>query len=376
MGQRLEQCIEESENLLKTKVTAESDLDGEEGEAEYFINRLSTNSLLLERCNKYWSNILKDVKGEVKATEEREYAQATEGKNNFIELMLTANDTIARLKGRITMILRKREGVDRLKAVTSAQHELQPIIEHATSEITRVANRSTLTMTSTSVSQQLPGDSVPVSVNLPKLHLPTFDGSILKWPEFWDMFNASVHRQNIPKVSKFSYLKGALRGSASVAISGISVTEENFDIVVALLKEKFGSRESIIETLYAKLHHLPTSPGKFNDIKYTYNRVERLLRQLESQGEAINEQKILIYQILSKFPLEVVLKLEDAKKCGVEWTMQLLRKLLNQHITIQESAQRRVANAKGRVYTNDSRQAKQGDVKNTYPSLAELNKGD
>ena len=78
---------------------------------------------------------------------------------------------------------------------------------------------------------------------------------------------------------------------------------------------------------------------------------------------------------MSKFPLEVVLKLEDAKKCGVEWTMQLLRKLLNQHITIQESAQRRVANAKGRVYMNDSRQAKQDDVRNTYPSSA-LNKGD
>ena len=47
---RLEQCIKESENLLKTKVRAESDFDGEEVEAEYFINRLSTNSLLLERC--------------------------------------------------------------------------------------------------------------------------------------------------------------------------------------------------------------------------------------------------------------------------------------------------------------------------------------
>ena len=148
----LEQCIEESENLLKTKVTAESDFNGEEGEAEYFINRLSTNSLLLERCNKDWSNILKDEKGEVKATEESEYARATEGENNFIELMLTANDTIARLKGRITLISRKREGVDHLKTVTSAQHELQPIIEHATHEITRVANQSTLTLTSTSVS--------------------------------------------------------------------------------------------------------------------------------------------------------------------------------------------------------------------------------
>ena len=42
----------------------------------------------------------------------------------------------------------------------------------------------------------------------------------------------------------------------------------------------------------------------------------------------ITEQKMLIYQILSTLPLEVVVKLEDAKKClpysrmlSVEWQM-------------------------------------------------------
>ena len=75
---------------------------------------------------------------------------------------------------------------------------------------------------------------------------------------------------------------------------------------------------------------------------------------------------MLIYQILGKFPLEVVVKLEDAKK-DEQWTMVLLRQLLNQHITIQENAQRRVANAKGRVYTYNSRQIRQSE---------EFNKGD
>ena len=45
---QLEQCIEQAEGLLKIKVMAESDLDGEESEADYLINRLSMNSLLLE----------------------------------------------------------------------------------------------------------------------------------------------------------------------------------------------------------------------------------------------------------------------------------------------------------------------------------------
>ena len=98
--------------------------------------------------------------------------------------------------------------------MTSTQSELQPIIEQATREITRVANQSVTLTSFSQLSRSDLNDHVPVSVNLPKLHLPVFEGSVLRWPEFWDIFDASVHRQNIPKVSKFSYLKGALRGAA------------------------------------------------------------------------------------------------------------------------------------------------------------------
>ena len=94
--------------------------------------------------------------------------------------------------------------------------------------------------------------------------------------------------------------------------------------------------------MYAKLQRLPTASNKFSDIEYTYDVIERLLRQLEAQGEIVNQQKMLIHQLLSKFPLEVIVKLEDVKKCDQVWTMQLLRKLLNQYVMVQENAQRRV----------------------------------
>ena len=127
--------------------------------------------------------------------------------------MLTAKDTIARLKARVTLISRKRESNDPLRGMTSIQYESKPIIEQATQEITHVTNQSTLT----SFSQQSGVDlnnNIPASVNVPKLHLPTFNGSLLRWPEFWDIFDVSVHKYNVHKVLKFSYLKRALRGSA------------------------------------------------------------------------------------------------------------------------------------------------------------------
>ena len=74
--------------MLKTKVTAESDFDGEESKADYSIKRLSTNSLLLEQCNRDCLSIIKDTKGEGKATEEREYTRATEGRIALSNLCL------------------------------------------------------------------------------------------------------------------------------------------------------------------------------------------------------------------------------------------------------------------------------------------------
>ena len=185
------------------------------------------------------------------------------------------------------------------------------------------------------------------SIRLPKLQLPNFDGNILRWPEFWDIYESSVHRQDIPKVVKYSYLKGVLRGSAASAITGVSITNEGYDVAIRILQEKFGNKEAIVEALYAKLQRLPTASNKFSDIKYTHDVIEKLLRQLESQGEMVNQQKMLIYQLLSKFSLEVIVKLEDVKRCDQAWTMQLLRKLLSQYVMIQENAERRVSNIRG-----------------------------
>jgi len=88
-----------------------------------------------------------------------------------------------------------------------------------------------------------------VEVNLPKLQLPIFDGKISDWQKFWDIFCCSIHKQNLPVVSKFTYLKSVLRGPALAAIAVISVTGDNYQLAVKLLKDRFGKKDKIIELL-------------------------------------------------------------------------------------------------------------------------------
>ena len=45
-------------------------------------------------------------------------------------------------------------------------------------------------------------------VKSPELKIPKFNGNILKWHEFWDQFESSIHsREHISKIDKFNYLK-------------------------------------------------------------------------------------------------------------------------------------------------------------------------
>ena len=106
---RLLKYIETANGLMERK-PVETQLDEEEIEAEDFANRISTNIIaLLEKCNNDWSNILKELKDDAKVTEEREYACVCESEDGLIEALLTGNEVLARLKARITIILRKRE---------------------------------------------------------------------------------------------------------------------------------------------------------------------------------------------------------------------------------------------------------------------------
>ena len=64
---------------------------------------------------------------------------------------------------------------------------------------------------------------------------------------FWDAFESSVHNNTkLAPIDKFNYLNSLLVKSASEAISGLSLTAGNYDEAVAILKRRFGNKQSII----------------------------------------------------------------------------------------------------------------------------------
>ena len=87
------------------------------------------------------------------------------------------------------------------------------------------------------------------------------------------------------------------------------------------------------------LQNLPKVSNKYVDIQRTSETIEKLLRQSEAQGEFINEQRILIQQIISKYPSEVIVKLEETKEPVVPWSVGSLRNAIGSYIAVQENVQ-------------------------------------
>ena len=49
-------------------------------------------------------------------------------------------------------------------------------------------------------------------IKLPKIGIPTFNGDIMEWKNFWEQFQLAVHQKtNLSDVEKLAYLQDALK---------------------------------------------------------------------------------------------------------------------------------------------------------------------
>ena len=145
--------------------------------------------------------MLKDLKGEEKTAEERKHSWVGEGIEGYIEVLLKAGELISSLKARLKQIVRIIEQWQQPILNPNAAAFNLSLVELPVETLTQI---SEVKMKHLAVKVKL----VTFKVNLPKLQLPVFDGDVQQWQEFWDIFDSSVHKQNLAKkLSKFSYLK-------------------------------------------------------------------------------------------------------------------------------------------------------------------------
>ncbi len=120
-------------------------------------------------------------------------------------------------------------------------------------------------------------------MKLQKFDHPTFDGSILKWREFWDAFEAAVHKnKDMSEVDKLNFLKNKMTGKAEILLRGYALTRENYPLVIKLLEERFGGKQACVAAHHQELMNIPASTNNTARLRTTFDHMESHLRSLEA----------------------------------------------------------------------------------------------
>ena len=100
-------------------------------------------------------------------------------------------------------------------------------------------------------------DDYYIRSSLPKLKLAEFSGDPLEWPEWSQLFQATVHAANIDDSVKMNHLKTMVTGKAKEAIAGLGYTAEMYNVAWNVLVRNFGKPQMVVNAQLKRIHSFP-----------------------------------------------------------------------------------------------------------------------
>lgn len=151
-------------------------------------------------------------------------------------------------------------------------------------------------------------------VKLPNLGLPTFAGEYTKWMSFITRFESSVHNKaGLSNSDKFQYLLSILSGPASQIIDSLEINDQNYNVALNLLKERYENRPIIVQEHIKQIFTVKqVGAGSQHDLRNLIDSIRAHLRALQSLGRPTDQwDDIIIYLIVSKLDADSVTKWRD-----------------------------------------------------------------
>ena len=136
-------------------------------------------------------------------------------------------------------------------------------------------------------------------------------------------------------IEKLKYLNSKLTGEAKQAVSGILLSNENYRVAIDLLKERFGDKQTVINSHYSELIKLTPASNNTKSMRSLYDQMGKNLWSLDALNQDTN-QDMFVSIVTSKIPKEILIQLEIQKGSKEKWSVAKLRELLNEHISARE----------------------------------------
>ena len=170
------------------------------------------------------------------------------------------------------------------------------------------------------------------------VNIPAFDGDLMKWRAFWELFSVSIHQNGrYANIQKFVLLKSHLTGAAERAIEGVPVSGDGYITAIQLLEKRFHRDDLERENLMKQLLDAPTISNG-NDLK--------AMRKLTDHLTAHTRALVVLGVAPDSFAdfLLPVMRDKIPESWRLEWARQRkssyqdFLKFLEQEVTLRETA--------------------------------------
>lgn len=132
-------------------------------------------------------------------------------------------------------------------------------------------------------------DSTRGPSRLPRINLPTFEGSFDKWESFRDRFTSMIKNDNtLSNVERMHYLCSCVKGDASHALSHLAITDANFEVAWNLLFSRYENKRRLITGHLQTLLQLPSIASETSkDLRNLRDQTNAAIQALNNLGRPV-----------------------------------------------------------------------------------------
>nr|CAD2185738.1 unnamed protein product [Meloidogyne enterolobii] len=221
---------------------------------------------------------------------------------------------------------------ERLNAAALKLRKLKDLERKLKTEKRKEERREKSMSNSTTQAQQ----SLGFNFKPPRQEIGKFSGRQIDWPDWWQLFKATVHETDGSEEIKHAVLKQCVQEEAKSIIAGLKLSD--YEIAIDLLKQRYGNEEEYTRNLYTQLESLKTCQT-FQDCRKFLFEVEKICRLLENNGHNISSQGFWM-SLEKKLTIPILREIQSKKAIvknnGALWDTAAFRKALREVIEKEE----------------------------------------
>ena len=163
------------------------------------------------------------------------------------------------------------------------------------------------------------GSGLTTTSELPKIEIPKFNGEVVEWLRFWELFDANINQHpNLKDSTKLHYLQTRLTGQAAQLIQRLPLNDQSYRQAILLLEHRFGDQDKLLRALYHKARHLRPAKYFTAGLRKLVDQWTVIVRSLKGLGEPVERNHQLIESLCCELPASIQTQLElDAMKENV-----------------------------------------------------------